>query len=270
VEEHNGRPVIYVSRSHPNLVKKLFEQEVPEIASGIVEIVSVAREAGSRTKIAVASRDESVDPLGACVGQRGARVQAVMDELGSEKVDVIEWNSDPAVYIANALLPAKVIRVDTDNAAKADGSREMSARVIVPDHQYSLAIGRAGQNVRLAARLTGWKIDIKSESQFRELIQDEFMSRFTVADDELPTLRRHPTRILRRKPGSSPKPDGGDLSREEDSAKNVRLVQNKKEQERLAPGRSDARRAGNGRSDREKARKRRICMQKQGMPFTGG
>ncbi len=184
VEEHNGRPVIYVSRSHPNLVKKLFEQEVPEIASGIVEIVSVAREAGSRTKIAVASRDESVDPLGACVGQRGARVQAVMDELGSEKVDVIEWNSDPAVYIANALLPAKVVRVDTDSNTKPDGSREMSARVIVPDHQYSLAIGRAGQNVRLAARLTGWKIDIKSESQFRELIQDEFMSRFTVAEDE--------------------------------------------------------------------------------------
>lgn len=184
VEEHNGRPVIYVSRSHPNLVKKLFEQEVPEIASGIVEIVSVAREAGSRTKIAVASRDESVDPLGACVGQRGARVQAVMDELGNEKVDVIEWNSDPAMYIANALLPAKVVRVDTDNNTKPDGSREMSARVIVPDHQYSLAIGRAGQNVRLAARLTGWKIDIKSESQFRELIQDEFMSRFTVAEDE--------------------------------------------------------------------------------------
>jgi len=146
--------------------------------------VSVAREAGSRTKIAVASRDESVDPLGACVGQRGARVQAVMDELGSEKVDVIEWNSDPAVYIANALLPAKVVRVDTDSNTKPDGSREMSARVIVPDHQYSLAIGRAGQNVRLAARLTGWKIDIKSESQFRELIQDEFMSRFTVAEDE--------------------------------------------------------------------------------------
>jgi transcription termination/antitermination protein NusA len=184
VEEHNGRPVIYISRSHPNLVKKLFEQEVPEIASGIVEIVSVAREAGSRTKIAVASRDESVDPLGACVGQRGARVQAVMDELGNEKVDVIEWNSDPEIYIANALLPAKVVRVDTDNNLKPDGSREMSARVIVPDHQYSLAIGRAGQNVRLAARLTGWKIDIKSESQFRELIQDEFMSRFTVAEDE--------------------------------------------------------------------------------------
>ncbi len=193
VEEHNGRPVIYVSRSHPNLVKKLFEQEVPEIASGIVEIVSVAREAGSRTKIAVASRDESVDPLGACVGQRGARVQAVMDELGNEKVDVIEWNSDPAMYIANALLPAKVVRVDTDNNTKPDGSREMSARVIVPDHQYSLAIGRAGQNVRLAARLTGWKIDIKSESQFRELIQDEFMSRFTVAEDETADETQEPS-----------------------------------------------------------------------------
>ncbi len=184
VEEHNGRPVIYVSRSHPNLVKKLFEQEVPEIASGIVEILSVAREAGSRTKIAVASRDENVDPLGACVGQRGARVQAVMDELGQEKVDVIEWDQDPAIFISNALSPAKVVRVDTDIFTKPDGSREMNARVVVPDHQYSLAIGRAGQNVRLAARLTGWKIDIKSESQFRELIQDEFMSRFTVADEE--------------------------------------------------------------------------------------
>jgi len=185
VEEHNGRPVIYVSRSHPNLVKKLFEQEVPEIASGIVEIVSVAREAGSRTKIAVASRDENVDPLGACVGQRGARVQSVMDELGQEKVDVIEWDQDPAIFISNALSPAKVVRVDTDIFTKPDGSREMNARVVVPDHQYSLAIGRAGQNVRLAARLTGWKIDIKSESQFRDLIQDEFMSRFTVTDEEL-------------------------------------------------------------------------------------
>lgn len=184
VEEHNGRPVIYVSRSHPNLVKKLFEQEVPEIASGIVEIVSVAREAGSRTKIAVASRDENVDPLGACVGQRGARVQAVMDELGQEKVDVIEWDQDPAIFISNALSPAKVVRVDTDIFTKPDGSRDLNARVVVPDHQYSLAIGRAGQNVRLAARLTGWKIDIKSESQFRDLIQDEFMSRFTVADED--------------------------------------------------------------------------------------
>lgn len=183
VEENSGRPVISLSRSHPQLVKKLFEQEVPEIAAGIVEIVSVAREAGSRTKIAVASRDENVDPLGACVGQRGARVQAVMDELGQEKVDVIEWDSDPAQFISNALSPAKVIRVDTEVFDKPDGSREMAARVVVPDHQYSLAIGRSGQNVRLAARLTGWKIDIKSESQIRDLIQDEFMLRFTVADE---------------------------------------------------------------------------------------
>lgn len=184
VEEHNGRPVIYVSRSHPHLVKKLFEQEVPEIASGIVEIVSVAREAGSRTKIAVVSHDENVDPLGACVGQRGARVQAIMDEIAPEKVDVIEWSSDPAEFISNALSPAKVVRVDTEVLTKPDGSKEMAARVVVPDHQYSLAIGRSGQNVRLAARLTGWKIDIKSESQFRELIQDELMSRFTVAEEE--------------------------------------------------------------------------------------
>lgn len=181
VEEHNGRPVIYISRSHPNLVRKLFEQEVPEIANGVVEIVSIAREAGSRSKIAVLTRDEDVDPLGACVGQRGARVQAVMDELGQEKVDVIEWNPDPAIFISNALLPAKVVRVDTEITTRSDGTKELSAKVVVPDHQYSLAIGRSGQNVRLAARLTGWKIDIKSESQYREILQEEFMSKFTVA-----------------------------------------------------------------------------------------
>lgn len=185
VEEHNGRPVVYVSRSHPNLVRKLFEQEVPEIANGIVEIVSVAREAGSRSKIAVMSRDEDVDPLGACVGQRGSRVQAIMDELGQEKIDVIEWDEDPAIFISNALLPARVIRVDTEINTKEDGSRDLSAKVVVPDHQYSLAIGRAGQNVRLAARLTGWKIDIKSESQYQEILQNEFISNFTVAEDDV-------------------------------------------------------------------------------------
>jgi N utilization substance protein A len=184
VEEHNGRPVVYISRSHPNLVRKLFEQEVPEIANGIVEITSIAREAGSRTKMAVLSRDEDVDPLGACVGQRGTRVQAVMDELGEEKIDVIEWNPDPAIFISNSLLPAKVVRVDTEIVTRTDGTRELSAKVVVPDHQYSLAIGRAGQNVRLAARLTGWKIDIKSESQYREILQEEFMSKFTVAGEE--------------------------------------------------------------------------------------
>jgi N utilization substance protein A len=184
VEEHNGRPVVYISRSHPNLVRKLFEQEVPEIANGIVEIVSIAREAGSRTKMAVLTRDEDVDPLGACVGQRGTRVQAVMDELGEEKIDVIEWNPDPAIFISNSLLPAKVVRVDTEIVTRTDGTHELSAKVVVPDHQYSLAIGRAGQNVRLAARLTGWKIDIKSESQYREILQEEFMSKFTVAEGD--------------------------------------------------------------------------------------
>ena len=184
VEEHNGRPVIYVSRSHPNLVRKLFEQEVPEIAEGIVELVSVAREAGSRSKIAVRSRDENVDPLGACVGQRGIRVQAVIDELGLEKVDIIEWDPDPEIFISNSLSPSKVVRVDMDSTTRPDGSEDLSARVIVPDHQYSLAIGRGGQNVRLAARLTGWKIDIKSESQFREQVQDDILSRFTIADED--------------------------------------------------------------------------------------
>jgi len=187
VEEHNGRPVIHISRSHPNLVKKLFEQEVPEISSGIVEIVSVAREAGSRSKISVRTRDENVDPLGACVGQRGIRVQAVMDELGQEKIDIIEWNSDPVEYISNALSPAKVLRVDMEEEEKPDGSVETSARVLVPDHQYSLAIGRGGQNVRLAARLTGWKIDIKNESQYREQVQSDILSRFTVAEEEEPS-----------------------------------------------------------------------------------
>ncbi len=199
VENPEGRPVVVISRSHPNLVRKLFEQEVPEIAHGIVEIVSIAREAGSRTKMAVLSRDEDVDPLGACVGQRGTRVQAVMDELGEEKIDVIEWNPDPAIFISNSLLPAKVVRVDTEIVTRTDGTRELSAKVVVPDHQYSLAIGRAGQNVRLAARLTGWKIDIKSESQYREVLQEEFMSKFTVAGEE----------------GDESKEDNGNISPEE-------------------------------------------------------
>lgn len=174
VDEKKGRPIVYVSRSHPNLVRKLFEQEVPEIASGIVEIVSVAREAGSRTKMAVLSRDSNVDSVGSCVGQRGLRVQAVMDELMGEKIDIIEWNPDLNVFISNSLNPAKVVRVDIQEDEK-------TARVIVPDHQLSLAIGREGQNARLAARLTGWKIDIKSESQFRQAVEAELLSRFTEA-----------------------------------------------------------------------------------------
>jgi len=174
VDEKKGRPIIYVSRSHPNLVRKLFEQEVPEIASGIVEIMSVAREAGSRTKIAVVSRDSNVDSVGSCVGQRGLRVQAVMDELMGEKIDIIEWHPDIAEFVSNSLNPAKVVRVDIQEDEKV-------ARVIVPDHQLSLAIGREGQNARLAARLTGWKIDIKSESQYRAAIEAEILNRFTEA-----------------------------------------------------------------------------------------
>ena len=174
VDEKKNRPIIYVSRSHPNLVRKLFEQEVPEIASGVVEIKSIAREAGSRTKMAVVSRDSNVDSVGSCVGQRGLRVQAIMDELMGEKIDIIEWNPDIAEFVSNALNPAKVVRVDVQEDEKI-------ARVIVPDHQLSLAIGREGQNARLAARLTGWKIDIKSESQYRAAIEAEILSRFTEA-----------------------------------------------------------------------------------------
>lgn len=170
VDERKSRPVVFVSRSHPNMVRRLFEQEVPEISSGIVEIVSVSREAGSRSKIAVASNDPNVDAVGSCVGQRGMRVQNVIDELHGEKIDIIEWDSDIVTYLSNALSPARVVRVDLfdDNAA----------RVVVPDHQLSLAIGRAGQNARLAARLTGWKVDIKSESQYHEMLESELMQRF--------------------------------------------------------------------------------------------
>ena len=174
VDEKKGRPIIYVSRSHPNLVRRLFEQEVPEIASGIVEIISISREAGSRTKMAVASRDDNVDAVGSCVGQRGLRVQAVMDELMGEKIDIIEWSPDLTEFISNSLNPAKVVRVDVFEEEKV-------ARVIVPDHQLSQAIGREGQNARLAARLTGWKIDIKSEAQFREAVESELMARFSEA-----------------------------------------------------------------------------------------
>lgn len=154
-------PQIHVSRAHPGLVRALFEQEVPEIREGIVVIQNVAREPGARTKIAVYSRDRNVDPIGACVGPRGTRVQAVVDELRGEKVDIVPWSADPAQFVASALQPAKVVRVEIDDGTK-------TARVVVPDNQLSLAIGREGQNARLAAKLTGWRIDIKSESQVRE------------------------------------------------------------------------------------------------------
>lgn len=155
-------PQVRVSRIHPNLIKRLFEMEVPEIAGGIVTIKSIAREAGSRTKMAVYSDNPMIDPVGACVGQRGGRVDRVVRELNEEKIDIIKWSEDPVEFVANALNPAHVISVYT-----ADGVK--SCRVIVPDNQLSLAIGKEGQNARLAAKLTGWKIDIKSESQAAEL-----------------------------------------------------------------------------------------------------
>jgi len=154
-------PQVVVSRTHPGLIKRLFEFEVPEIQSGIVQIKSIAREAGFRTKIAVHSSDMQIDPVGACVGQRGIRVERIVQELSNEKIDVIEWSQDPVTFIANALSPAKVLMVQANE-------EEKTARVIVPDNQLSLAIGKEGQNARLAAKLTGWKIDIKSQSQSLE------------------------------------------------------------------------------------------------------
>ncbi len=159
-------PKILVSRTHPELVKRLFESEVAEVKEGIVEIKSIAREAGSRTKIAVWSNDPDVDPVGSCVGMNGARVNAIVNELRGEKIDIINWNENPAMLIENALSPAKVISVIADG-------EEKTAKVVVPDYQLSLAIGKEGQNARLAARLTGFKIDIKSETQARE--SGEFM-----------------------------------------------------------------------------------------------
>lgn len=162
VRKDNKGPQVVVSRTHPGLVKRLFELEVPEIMSGVVQLKSIAREAGFRTKVSVYSTDKQVDAVGACVGQRGQRVERIVNELYNEKIDIIEWDSDNAVYIAKALSPAKAVMVYVNDAEK-------SARVIVPDSQLSLAIGKEGQNARLAAKLTGWKIDIKSESQAKEL-----------------------------------------------------------------------------------------------------
>lgn len=162
VKDTTKGPRITVSRTHPELVKRLFEYEVAEVQDGTVEIKGIAREAGSRTKMAVSSCNPDVDPVGACVGVNGIRVNAIVDELCGEKIDIINWSEDPAVLIENALSPAKVISVDVD-------IDEKSAKVVVPDYQLSLAIGKEGQNARLAARLTGYKIDIKSESALEEI-----------------------------------------------------------------------------------------------------
>ncbi|HJB24067.1 MAG TPA: transcription termination factor NusA [Candidatus Jeotgalibaca pullicola] len=164
VENTSKGPQIFVSRSHPDLLKRLFEQEVPEIYDGVVEIVSIAREAGDRSKIAVRSRDINVDPVGTCVGPRGQRVQAIVNELKGENMDIVKWDEDPSQYIANALNPAQVIQVDFE-------PEHGRCTVVVPDYQLSLAIGKRGQNARLAAKLTGYKIDIKSETDYSELMQ---------------------------------------------------------------------------------------------------
>ena len=160
-----GAPQVIISRAHCDFVRKLFELEIPEIYEGVIEIKSISRDPGSRSKVAVYSPNENIDPVGSCVGQKGIRIQNIINELGGEKIDVIEWNEDPSIYISAALLPAQVLAVDIKE-------EEKFAQVIVPDDQLSLAIGKAGQNARLAARLTNWKIDIKSESQFRKMIEE--------------------------------------------------------------------------------------------------
>ena len=156
-----GVPQMLISRTHPGFVRRLFELEIPEIYEGLIEIKNIVREAGSRTKIAVYSKDMNIDPVGSCVGPRGIRIQNILNELRDEKIDVVEWSEDPVQFIASALSPATVLAVDVNEA-------EMTSKVVVPDSQLSLAIGKDGQNARLSAKLTGWKIDIKSESQIKE------------------------------------------------------------------------------------------------------
>jgi len=178
VERTTRGPQVIVSRTHPGLLRRLFEMEVPEIYEGIVEIKSIAREAGDRSKISVHAHNEEVDPVGSCVGAKGARVQTIVNELNGEKIDIVEWSEDPVVFVANALSPSKVLDVQVDE-------EEKSTTVVVPDYQLSLAIGKRGQNARLAAKLTGWKIDIKSETYARELgIYPSATSTFIPAEDE--------------------------------------------------------------------------------------
>ncbi|WP_036121402.1 transcription termination factor NusA [Lysinibacillus sphaericus] len=178
VERTTRGPQVIVSRTHPGLLRRLFEMEVPEIYEGIVEIKSIAREAGDRSKISVHAHNEEVDPVGSCVGAKGARVQTIVNELNGEKIDIVEWSEDPIVFVANALSPSKVLDVQVNE-------EEKSTTVVVPDYQLSLAIGKRGQNARLAAKLTGWKIDIKSETDARELgIYPSTTSTFIPAEDE--------------------------------------------------------------------------------------
>lgn len=178
VERTTRGPQVIVSRTHPGLLRRLFEMEVPEIFDGTVEIKSIAREAGDRSKISVFAANEEVDPVGSCVGPKGTRVQNIVNELNGEKIDIVEWSEDPVVFVANALSPSKVLDVQVNE-------EEKSTTVVVPDYQLSLAIGKRGQNARLAAKLTGWKIDIKSETDARELgIYPSETSTFVPQEDE--------------------------------------------------------------------------------------
>ncbi|GGI64606.1 transcription termination factor NusA [Enterococcus alcedinis] len=180
VENTSKGPQVFVSRSHPDLLRRLFEQEVPEVYDGTVEIVSIAREAGDRSKVAVRSHDPNIDPVGTCVGPKGQRVQALVNELKGENMDIVEWSEDPAVFIGNALNPAEV----SDVIFSADNPK--ACTVVVPDYQLSLAIGKRGQNARLAAKLTGFKIDIKSESDmmsYYENLEKEVQMEETVVDE---------------------------------------------------------------------------------------
>lgn len=169
VRQYSRGPQIILSRTHPNFLSMLFENEVPEISEGIIKIVQVAREPGSRAKIAVLSRDSDVDPVGACVGMKGSRVQAVVQELRGEKIDIVPWDPDPAKFICNALSPAEIIRVIVDEA-------DQSMNVVVPDDQLSLAIGRKGQNVRLASKISGWSLDVISESEYNKKLKETYNS----------------------------------------------------------------------------------------------
>lgn len=178
VERTTRGPQVIVSRTHPGLLRRLFEMEVPEIFDGTVEIKSIAREAGDRSKISVFANNPEVDPVGSCVGAKGARVQTIVNELNGEKIDIVEWSEDPVTFVANALSPSKVLDVQVNE-------EEKSTTVVVPDYQLSLAIGKRGQNARLAAKLTGWKIDIKSETDARELgIYPNENSTFVPREDE--------------------------------------------------------------------------------------
>ncbi|MBW2095573.1 MAG: transcription termination/antitermination protein NusA [Deltaproteobacteria bacterium] len=173
VKQFSRGPQIILSRTHPNFLSALFETEVPEISEGIVQIVQVAREPGSRAKIAVSSKESDVDPVGACVGVKGSRVQAVVQELRGEKIDIVTWDPDPAKFICNALAPAEIVRVIMDET-------NQSMEVVVPDDQLSLAIGKRGQNVRLASRLTGWKLDVTSETHYNEALKENYLSLISV------------------------------------------------------------------------------------------